>query len=178
MKASIPPSTGCPLKPFTNISILDCPEQNHTSPINTLSNSSFSPSDTATVYGPPASGVWTRANHLPSASDSTTVFDLSHDGRIVTFDDGLAVPQKATDAFLCSTILSPKTDGITTLASTENAMNTTVMTTENILFIIYLLIGKISSLAGFDIAGRDRYNNPLYGDVTSTGLPFNNALYS
>src|ERR1700744_3452358 len=45
--------------PRKAISILDCPEQNHTSPIITFLRINFSPSLNQISYGPPAVGVAT-----------------------------------------------------------------------------------------------------------------------
>ena len=47
--ASTAPSTGWNMNPLTGISMLDCPEQTHTSPSITLSSTTSLPSLTVTV---------------------------------------------------------------------------------------------------------------------------------
>ena len=107
MMTSSAPSTGWPLKPFTGISILDCPPQNQTSPMRMFLSVVFSPSLKLISYGPPASGVFMRTLHLPSPSAVTLVFALVHEGAMTTFALALALPHSATLLSRCRTMLSP-----------------------------------------------------------------------
>src|SRR5574344_2503449 len=66
---SLAPRMGQFVNPFNGISILDCPEQNQTSPMSIFVNSITSPSDSLMVCGVKlALGVGIEMSHLPSVS--------------------------------------------------------------------------------------------------------------
>src|SRR5690606_41279055 len=64
--ASVLPIIGWPGYPFKGISIFDCPEHNHTSPISTSSNTMVFSSVNWIRYGPPATGVCTKTRQTPA----------------------------------------------------------------------------------------------------------------
>ncbi len=92
-------STGCPPKPLTNISMLDCPVQSHTSPLITSSRSILSlPLVTDMVYGPPASGVFRKQSQRPFSSAVAVTADfLFHEPLTRTFAPGSAHPHTLTE---------------------------------------------------------------------------------
>ena len=104
----------------TRISMFDCPEQIHTSPMSTLLNvTGWRPSVKVIVWGPPASGVRTVAVQCPAASAGTSWRAPSHEVVIRTVRSGAAVPQSFTSLSRCSTMLSVKMAGSFTSASSR-----------------------------------------------------------
>src|SRR6478735_101416 len=88
------------------ISMLDCPEQTHTSPINIFSKTIVLILPLIVmVKGPPAAGVLIFAFHFPllnAITESTVVF---HEQVIVKRSLGSAHPQRVACEFCCRTIL-------------------------------------------------------------------------
>ena len=123
---SLVPLRGCRSNPLIGISILDCPAQNHTSPISTspITAGTPSPSDITISYGPPALGVDTVTHHNESFATSDTALAPSHEPVTSTLHPGVALPRSLTSVCCCSTIPSDNTWGSTTRASTVDADNT------------------------------------------------------
>ncbi len=112
--------TGLFQKPFNGISMLLCPEANHTSPIKTLFNTTSSPSEIDMEYGVnPAGGVEMEAIQFPLASAFTLVTSDVHEGRTATVFPGADFPQIFTLVFCCRTMLSLIISGNETFAPIE-----------------------------------------------------------
>ena len=118
--ASAEPSTGWLSNPLTGISMFDCPEQNHTSPMSMSFSTTASPSEISSEYGPPASGVAILVSHFPSAEAVTDTGFFAQEALTVTLLPGSAFPQRAASVFCWSTMLSPITEGSVIFASSEN----------------------------------------------------------
>src|ERR1035438_2818030 len=91
------------------ISIFDCPEHNHTSPIITSSNSTLVAPLTARVYGPPAFMAATTAFHSPRSLAWTCWLPV--ESVTVIFSFGSAQPQTTSGFSCCKTIWLENTFG-------------------------------------------------------------------
>src|SRR5690349_14740631 len=86
-------------------SILDCPEQNHTSPTITSCNVRDSPpAFMVTVCGPPATGVYKVAAQYVVLSDFVRTTAVSQLTLISMFCDGCDQPQIGTGDCCCRTM--------------------------------------------------------------------------
>lgn len=132
--------TGCPGQPSTGISMLLCPEQNHTSPIRILLNDTDdSLSRIVMVYvSVDASGVGTENDQFPSESAFTLCFLPFQETFISTVSSGLLQPQRRTSARCCSTILSLNTPGSSTACAVAEAANSATIIPECLIMILIL----------------------------------------
>ena len=135
---SVDPFVGCALYPCMDISMLDWPEQIHTSPMRTFFKVTLSPSLKVISYGPPASGVAIRVNHFPSSAVITQTLLFDQVVVITTFFPGSDLPQIATSDFCCRTIWSAKIGGSSTFAASINTLNAKAAI-KRILFIEYIV---------------------------------------
>src|ERR1035437_1175245 len=91
------------------ISMLDCPEHNHTSPIITSSNWTLVEPLTAKVYGPPAFMADRTAFHSPRSLAWTCWLPV--ESVTVIFSFGSAQPQTTSGFSCCKTIWLENTFG-------------------------------------------------------------------
>src|ERR1035437_649884 len=96
------------------ISMLDCPEHNHTSPIITSSNWTLVEPLTAKVYGPPAFMADRTAFHSPRSLAWTCWLPV--ESVTVIFSFGSAQPQTTSGFSCCKTMWLENTFGSRTSA--------------------------------------------------------------
>ena len=112
-------SIGQSRPPCTGISMLDCPEQSHTSPMRIFfsTTGSPSPSPRAMLRGSnKAAGVATVTHQRPFLSACVRTAP-HHEGATLTSASGAAQPQSFTSQDCCSTMLSPTMAGSLIFAS-------------------------------------------------------------
>ncbi len=109
--------------------MFDCPEHNHTSPINTLASvTSLAVVEIVMVWASKeASGVESWAFHAPISSARVVTGVVLHEGCMVTVSLAVALPHIDTWSFCCNTILSLKRVGNDSCAKVVVAVTTATL---------------------------------------------------
>ena len=118
---SLLPSTGQFQKPLSGISMFDCPDANHTSPMSTRLRTTFSPpcsSMTMVCSSFEAAGVAMLSSHWPSLSARVVNLSPVQSTVMVMSHFGAACPQRCACVFCCRTMSSPMMSGSTIFACT------------------------------------------------------------
>ena len=138
--------------PCTGNSMFDCPEHSHTSPETMFSRVIESlPSSMVMLHGPPASGVGSPIEKLPSRPASAASGFSSHPACTVTLLPGDACPSRVMTLLRCTIILSDMYPGRVTAAEAgSHAIADTIYTVKS----LFMETVVLRFAVGRETAGR------------------------